>query len=224
MLTHPVAVFATERSDRTAAATVARGRERVDGIAVDRDHRQVNTLLPGVARLIVVELPARFVGVAERVTRRRDEAFQQEPHLVLNRGIVFPADPTVRQPGHERNQLCVGACLTVAADEPVAFGELQELTEQHLIIHTVGVVLVRVLTRYERYVFVVFVTHYSLLLLRAYFAHAGIENAAGSRIRFISSLTPRFHAPAHPADRRECRTSRILARRRQQQPPPSSAL
>jgi len=51
----------------------------------------------------------------------------------------------------------VGAFLTVATDQPIAFGELQEPTEQHLIVHTVGVVFERVLTRYERYLVVVFV-------------------------------------------------------------------
>jgi hypothetical protein len=65
------AVLFAQRRDRVPPPAVARGRERVYVFGVDRDDRQVKTLLPRIARLVAVtEFPRRLVEMAERIARR----------------------------------------------------------------------------------------------------------------------------------------------------------
>src|SRR5262249_11071220 len=99
VLANMAAVLATERSDGTAAATVASRRERVHHLGVDRDHRQVDALLPGIARLaVVIKFPLRLVAMIERFARGWDIAFHQQPHHMLDWIVVLPANPSTHLP------------------------------------------------------------------------------------------------------------------------------
>src|SRR5262245_49473871 len=127
MLADVVAVFAAERRHPAAATAIARGGERVDGLAVNRDHREGEAFLPGVALLAAaIDLPGLLVVVSELDALRRDKAFDERAHDLFDRAVVLPPDPPVHQSGHDRDQLLLRTRLAIAADQPVALGELQE--------------------------------------------------------------------------------------------------